>query len=195
MENDQLYPHIRVVLGIILGLGITTHLKGFASIIQHPHRYQWSWMHMGWACWSLITLVTFWWWEFRLTEVVIWTFGSYLFVISYCSLFFMLAAMLFPDNIREYASYEDYLLHRRRWFFGLIALINVMDIVDTQLKGAVRWHALGIAYPIHVAILLVVTAIGVATTNKRVQRIMAPAALVYQIGYFSHMYFTLTANE
>jgi hypothetical protein len=192
METDQLFLHIRVVLSIILGLGITAHLKGIASIIQHPGRYKWSWMHLGWVCWSLITIVTFWWWEARLTEVRAWTFGAYLFMIAYCSLFFMLAAMLFPDDLSEYAGYEDYLIRRRKWFFGLIALLTLMDLVDTQFKGASRWHALGLAYPVHAAIVIVIAGIGAATTNRRVQSILAPAALIYQILYFTMEYFTLT---
>lgn len=38
MDTDPVYLHIRVVLSIILGLSITTLLRGLAGIIEHPKR-------------------------------------------------------------------------------------------------------------------------------------------------------------
>jgi hypothetical protein len=194
VDVDQLYPHIRVVLSIILGLGITTLLAGIASIIEHPKRYHWSWIHMGWVVWALISIVTFWWWEFRLIAIARWTFGVYLFVIGYCSLFFMLSTLLFPKDVREYGSYEGYLLHRRPWFFGLIALMTLMDLADTAIKGASRWQALGAAYPIHTVLMLVIAVLGMTLSGRRAQLLLVAGALAYQIGYFAAEYFTLTSG-
>lgn len=104
MSPDQIYPHIRVVLSIILGMGITTLLNGLASVIEHPRRYGWSWIHMTWAAWALLSIVTFWWWEFRLSTVQVWTFGKYVFVIAYCATYFMVSTLLFPRDVREYGS-------------------------------------------------------------------------------------------
>jgi hypothetical protein len=191
MGGDQLYLHIRVVLGIILGLGITTLLKGVASIVVHPGRYRWSWIHLGWAAWTLITVVTFWWWEFHLGSVTRWTFESYLFVIAYCSSFYLLAALLFPDDISEYGDYGDYLLARRRWFFGLIAVMTLMDQIDTALKGASRWRELGIAYPLHTAVMLVIAGLGMVLSGRRAQLGLVVTALIYQSAYFAFEYFTL----
>lgn len=193
MGADQLYPHIRVVLSIILGLGITTLLAGIASIIEHPKRYHWSWIHMGWVVWALISVVTFWWWEFRLTGLTQWTFGTYLFVIGYCSLYFMLSTLLFPRDLAEYGSYEAYLLDRRPWFFGLIALITAMDLIDTAIKGVSRWQALGAAYPIHTMAMLAIAALGIALPGKRAQILLVLGALGYQVCYFAAEYFTLSA--
>ncbi len=192
MATDQLYLHIRVVLGIILGLGITTLLRGIASIIEHPRRHSWSWIHMSWVAWALISIVTYWWWEFRLNEVTGWTFKSYLFVIAYCSLYFMVSTQLFPDDVSEYGGYEPYLIQRRAWFFGLIALITVLDIIDTSLKGTARWQALGIAYPIHAAAMLGIAGLGAAIAGRRAQLAIAIGALAYQIVYFTLQYFTVT---
>jgi hypothetical protein len=192
MQGAELYPHIRVVLGIILGLSITTLLKGVASIIEHPRRYGWSWIHMSWVVWALISVVTFWWWEFRLGAVPSWTFQSYLFVIAYCSLYFMLSALLFPADVGEYGSYEGYLIQRRGWFFGLIVLITLMDIADTALKGVDRWQALGAAYPIRTAVMLVIAGLGMALAHRRAQLVLALVALVYHVVYFTMEYFTVT---
>ncbi|MGK6319336.1 hypothetical protein [Sphingomonas sp. DT-204] len=194
MGTDQLYLHIRVVMSIILGLGITTLLKGVAAIIVHPRRYHWSWFHMSWVVWALVSIVTFWWWEFRLAEVARWTFGSYLFVIAYCSCFFMLTALLFPEDVQEYGSYEEYLLERRVWFFGLIALMTLMDLADTSLKGAARWQALGWLYPMHMLVVLGAAGLGAWLRDIRAQLVLALAALGYQLVYFGVEYFTLATE-
>ena len=128
MQTDPLFLHIRVVMGIILGLSITTVLKGLAQIIEHPQRRGCSALHLGWVAWTLISLVTFWWWEFRLIEVHRWTFETYLFVIVYCATWFLLCALLFPDDLREYGSYGNYLMQRRRWIFSVIAALTLLDL-------------------------------------------------------------------
>ena len=189
---EQLYPHIRVVLGIILGLSITTLLKGIASIIEQPQRYGWSWVHMSWVAWTLISVVTFWWWEFRLNEVPMWNFDTYLFVLTYCSLYFILCALLFPADMREYDSYEEYLIKRRSWFFGLIMAVMLMDLVDTSLKGTGRWQALGMAYPIHTSVMLLIAGLGMTLAGRRAQHVLALVALVYTLAYFALEYFVVT---
>lgn len=191
---DQLFLHIRVVLSIILGLSITTLLTGIASIIEHPKRHRWSPIHLGWVAWAMIAVVTFWWWEYRLNAVPVWTFGTYLFVIAYASLYFLLASLLFPGDVQEYGSYEAYLIARRRWFFGLIALITLMDIADTMLKGMDRWQALGAAYPVRIVVLLLICAAGAMVTRRSVQLALALVALAYQAAYFAMEYFTVTTG-
>ncbi|PTQ70561.1 hypothetical protein [Pseudomonas sp. GV071] len=194
MTPDPIYTHIRIFLSIILGLGITTLLRGIASIIEHPRRFGWSWIHMGWVVWALVSIMTFWWWEFRLTQVPVWTFGSYLFIVCYCALYFMMSTMLFPSDVREFGSYENYLLARRGWFFGLIALLTAMDLVDTSLKGNARWQTLGAAYTAHALIMLGVVLLGLTQKRRRVQLTLVLFTLVYQAAYFGFEYFTLAAD-
>jgi hypothetical protein len=190
---QPILPYIRVVLGIILGLSITTLLKGIATVIEHPRRYGWSLLHMSWVLWALVSIVTLWWWEFSLSEVPSWTFGAYLFEIAYCSAYFLLASLLFPTDVREFAGYEDYLLHRRRWFFGVVAVILLLDVIDTGLKGAEHWRRLGAAYPLRTAAMLAIAALGATSTNRRLQLALGLIALVSSVGYYAWRYFSPTA--
>lgn len=189
---QQILPYIRVVLGIILGLSITTLLKGIATIIEHPRRFGWSWIHMSWVIWALVSIVTLWWWEFSLSEVQTWTFGAYLFEIAYCSAYFLLASLLFPTDMRDFAGYEDYLLQRRRWFFGVVAVIFLLDIADTGLKGIDHWRRLGAAYPVRTAGMLALAALGALGPGRRLQFALAVIALVSSVAYFGWRYFSVT---
>ena len=79
--NPELYSHVKVVISIIVGLCITTLLKGFAQFVQHPRRNKVSILHLGWAASLLLGVIHFWWWEFRLSMIQQWTFAIYFFVI------------------------------------------------------------------------------------------------------------------
>ncbi|HLZ05904.1 MAG TPA: hypothetical protein VKR55_27610 [Bradyrhizobium sp.] len=191
MGSDHIFFHVRIVLAIVLGLSITKLLNGIALLIER--RDSWSLIHMSWVLWALMSVMTFWWWEFALSRVPTWTFSSYLFVIIYCSLYFVLSALLFPDDAEKYGRYEDYLIERRYWFFGLIALITLMDMIDTSLKGAARWHMLGIAYPIKTGVMLVIAGTGMIFINKRAHLVLALIALVYLTAYYSVEYLNVAA--
>src|SRR5271154_7461784 len=171
-SNPDVYSHVKVVISIIVGLGITTLLKGFAVFVQHPKRAKVSLLHLGWAASLLLWIIHFWWWEFRLTLVQQWTFAIYFFVILYAILFYFLSTLLFPSDLKDYAGYEDYFLSRRRWFFGFLAATFVADIIDTSLKGSAYLHSFGLEYPIRIAVGLIVCLIAILVKNRRVQLIL-----------------------
>src|ERR1700709_2275204 len=83
MTAAALFPHIRIVMGMVVGLGITRLLMGVASLIQHPKRGKLSAIHLLWALSILVELVLFWWWEFALYEITSWSFGIFAFLIGY----------------------------------------------------------------------------------------------------------------
>jgi hypothetical protein len=189
-SNPDLYQHVRVVISIIVGLCITTLLSGFARFVQHPKREKVSILHLGWAASLLLSMIHFWWWEFRLTLVQQWTFAIYFFVILYAILFYSLCTLLFPSDLRDYAGYEDYFLSRRRWFFGILAATYVADIIDTSLKGSAYLHSFGVEYPIRIAGGVAVCLIAMLTRNRRIQLALLAVSLLYQVSFILRLYNT-----
>lgn len=179
----ELFAHIRIVMGMVIGLGIARLLTGVAGLIQHPDRYKASLLHLLWVASILIELVLFWWWEFELSRITHWSLGAFLFLIGYAVVLYLLAALLFPDNINEYASYEAFFLKRRRWFFSLFALTFLLDIVDTLIKGTDHFDGLVRDYLIQVPIGLALCAAACTFTNRRVHIAIVLAHLAYQ-GYW-----------
>ena len=131
----DLYLHIRVLISIILGLSVTRLLGGVAQFMRRSDHHRLSWIHLAWVAWVLFNVIAFWWWEFRLSQITHWTFALYLFVIAYASMFFLQAALLFPNDIEGYDGYGDYFIAQRAWFFGIFALTEVLDVIDTLIKG------------------------------------------------------------
>jgi hypothetical protein len=189
-SSPDVYSHVKVVISIIVGLGITTLLKGFAVFVQHPKRAKVSLLHLGWAASLLLWIIHFWWWEFRLAMVPQWTFEIYFFVILYAILFYFLSTLLFPSDLKDYAGYEDYFLSRRGWFFGFLAATFVADIIDTSLKGSAYLHSFGIEYPIRIAVSLLLCIVAMITRNRRIQMILLAVSFLYQISFIVRLYGT-----
>ena len=195
MENvtpQELFIHVRIVMGMVIGLGITRMLAGIAGFIQHPGRHRVSLLHMLWVGSILLELVLFWWWEFGLSRIPGWSFGIYLFLIGYAVVLYLLSALLFPDNISEYAGYEDFFIRRRRWFFGLMAAAFLLDIVDTMIKGAEHWSLLSGDYLVQVPIGLALCLIAFLSPRRAIQIALATVHLTYQFYWIGRVVYTMS---
>lgn len=178
---QDVFIHVRIVMGTVIGLGLTRLLMGFAGIIQHPQRARLSLIHLLWCASIMIELILFWWWEYDLAELKSWSFGTFAFLIGYSVTLFGLAALLFPDNLADYDGYEDFFLKRRHWFFGLFGATFILDIIDTLIKGHPYLDWLDIAYLLQVPFGLALCAIAIWTTNRRYHLILVLSHLAYQL--------------
>src|SRR5258705_13500035 len=97
----------------------------------------------------LSAIVHFWWYEFGLSNITTRTFELNFFVLLYAMLFVAVASLLFPDKMDEYASFGDYFQSRRRWFYGLLTVMFLIDLIDTAIKTtrALRVARAGIPNP------------------------------------------------
>jgi hypothetical protein len=188
----ELFPHVRIVMGMIVGLGITRLLMTVAGLIQHPHRSRVSAIHLLWIGSILVELVLFWWWQFALFRLEYWTFGITLFLILYAVTLFLIAALLSPDNIAEYDGYEDFFLKRRGWFFGLFAATFVLDTVDTLIKGEAYWNRFGLEYFIQVPLGLVLCAVAIRSTDKRIHLAAVLLHIAYQAYWIVRFFYTVS---
>lgn len=187
----ELFPHVRIVMGMIVGLGITRLLMTVAGLIQHPQRARMSTIHLLWLGSILVELVLFWWWQFALFRLETWTFGIILFLILYAVTLFLIAALLSPDNIAEYDGYEDFFLKRRHWFFGLFAATFVLDLIDTLIKGEAYWSRFGADYFIQVPLGLVLCAVAIRSSDRRVHMAAPLLHIAYQAYWISRFFYTV----
>jgi len=158
-----------------------------ATIVQHPGRSRTYWVHLLWVVFMFFQAIFFWWWEFALESIEQWTFQLYLFVLFYAFLIYMLCALLFPQDLEDYAGYEDYFMSRRSWFLGLLAAYFLVDFWDTWLKGVDYFVSLGLEYPISQGLIIVGCMVGIATANRRFHAGFAVVVLVYEVAWaFRH---------
>ena len=188
IEGPDIYFHLRILMGVVLGLTLTRILAGVGKFVQHPGHKPLYATHLIWVATVLLGAIHFWWFEFGLIRIHPWPFELFVFVLFYAFLFYLMATVLMPDEISEYASYEDYFLSRRRWFFGLLAASVPIDFIDTLAKGPVYYHSLGVEYPVRLIGLLVLCAVGAWTRDKRIQLGLAAGYFLYYLSWVLRLY-------
>lgn len=171
------FIHVRIIVGMVLGLAVSRLLIGLSRFIQHPGKLRVYPTHLVWVAFLLVAIVRFWWFEFHLRNLPYWTFVTYLFIVFYTSLYFLLSALLFPDSMEDYANYRDYFLSRRHWFFSIVVLLLLVDVIDTSLKGTAYLTSLGSEYFAHCAAIIGLAVAGMIARRDGQQLAIALLAL------------------
>ncbi|NLY64524.1 MAG: hypothetical protein GX070_06150 [Alcaligenaceae bacterium] len=172
------FTHIRIVVGIITGLCMTRLLNGLSRFIQQPNRDHVFFAHIGWTFFLLLDMVNFWWFQIRLSNVTSWNFELYLFILFYASLYFFTCTILYPDKIDNISRMDDYFLSRRAWFFGLLIVLNITDLIDTSLKGQAYLFSLGWPYVLHLSVFVVLCGFAIRSRQIRFHKGFAAFAIV-----------------
>ena len=186
--DPNIFAHLRIVISMVVSLGIARLMTGLARFVAHPGRTATWWVHLTWVASMLLMLIHFWWWEFSLTHLAEWTFGTYAFVVGYAALYFFLCAILFPDDLTDYAGYRDYFLSRRAWFFGLLALAFLGDGADTLIKGRDYWQGMTAEYPIRLASYVVLCLVACVVRNAGFHAAFGVLNLIYQVSWIVREY-------
>lgn len=130
--NIQLY--VRLISAMVLGLAVSKVLTGAAKAIQVKTRKPDTVLQLLWGFFLFVSIFSFWWDEANNFSHVAWSYHLYIFQIVYCCLYLAIAALLFPDDTNEYASYSDYLIDKRHWLFGTLLVSHLFDYGDTLIK-------------------------------------------------------------
>lgn len=185
------YGHLRILVSMILGLGITRVLSGLSRRIQSPARTEGMLAQTVWAVIVLLGAVHFWWWEFGLRRISDWHFGAYVFVLCYASLHFVMATLIFPDALPDHAESESFFMRRRRWFFSVFALTFGFDLFDTLMKGSDYLHALGPEYFLRLALGLSVAFAALRARTLQGVALIGAVWLAYDISWIVRRYDSL----
>ncbi len=191
-SSVDLFFHVRVIIGIVIGLSVTRLLTGLARFVQHPDREHIYWVHLGWVAFLLLAVIHFWWFEFGLLRIEVWRFEIYFFVICYAILFFFTCSILFPDRMDEYSGFADYFHSRQKWFYALLASLFVVDVVDTALKGSEHFRSLGVEYPIRQGVLFGLAMIAMFIKDRRYHAAFAVVCIVAEVVWILRQFDVLT---
>ena len=186
--HPEHFVHVRIIIGMVLGISISRLLVGVSEFIQHPKAKRIYPIHMGWVLYLFLTIIHFWWYEFSLVKVQVWSFQLYFFLILYTCVFALMASLLFPSSLAEYKGFEDYFQTRRRSLYGLFVLLQIMDLIDTAIKGKQYFLSLGIEYPLQQLVLIALGIVAMVVQSKRYQAIFVFLTLVYKGQWIFRLY-------
>ena len=176
-EAMEQFSYVMVLVSVVIGLGLTHLLQGVARIVQHPQQFKPYWPHLVWVAYVFEYAMLWWWYEFAFAQRPNWTFGLYSFVLLYSIAIFLVCAILFPNDMRGYEGFGDYLVKRRGWFFGMNIGIILIDLVDTLLKGSQHFRELGWHYLIGAILFPLLYAIAIRFPNRRYIAVLAVLSL------------------
>lgn len=188
LTSYETFTHVRIIIGMILGISVSRLVVGMSRFMQHPiHRAIYP-THLCWVFFILFYIIHFWWFEISLARIQIWSFSTYFFLVIYTSTFVILAAILFPDHMGKFRDYKEYMQARRKAFYSVLLLLSCLDVIDTLIKGADYYTFYGWGYTLRTAILIIGSFIAIFIKSERYQLIFAVTVLIYQIIWLMHLF-------
>ena len=134
------FEYAMVLISIIVGLGVTHILSSLGTAIHrlrgHGKPLRLELNYLAWIAFIFGWLLQFWWWEFKWTTLVTDVdFRLYSFLVLYAVSLFMIVVILVPHRLEVVDDSWEYFRSIRPWFFGGLLVLNVIDLVDTFMKG------------------------------------------------------------
>ncbi|MBP7000557.1 hypothetical protein [Amaricoccus sp.] len=186
-SQHEAFLHVRVLVGVVVGLTLTRLLLSLARLVQHPGHARLSAIWLGWALFLLIATLHLWWFEFGLATVT-WRFEIYAFTVLYAALYFFTCAVLTPDAIDDFARLDAWFDARRAWFYCLLAALLLCDLIDTRLKGEAHFAWLGPLYPLRQIGLAAAALAAARARDRRVDACVLAAALLSELALIAGRY-------
>jgi len=95
----------------------------------------------------------------------------------------------FPDN------FKIYYYSSRKWFFIVLILLSVVDIIDGFQKGVDYMLGLGIGYGIFTSVVILLSILAISTRRELLHGLIAIIINLYQIIYLFIAYNTLSVES
>ncbi len=78
---------------------------------------------------------------------------------------------------------EEYFYSRQKWFYGLLAVIFLVDVADSAFKGVGHLHALGVEYLLRQTAFVVLSVIGMFVRQPLYHRAFVAGGILYQVSW------------
>lgn len=182
---DQ-FEYIMIPIGIISGLSIANLLGGFGKTVYrlsgHGAPIKTNWAHTVWVLNTAFWIIAYWWYQFNLSELDPWTLQSYLSALVFPVVLYVQTVILFPERFNDIEDVGAYFLDTRVWFFGLLLVANLADILDGTFTSGLNYLlGLGASLLIVTAAAAIVVIVGIISRDLRVQLVMGILFLGVQI--------------
>jgi hypothetical protein len=175
-----LFEYISVAFSVVLSLSAAQLLGNIRSVIDPARR---DWVHGLWVVHLLILHVLVWWSGWALRDVS-WNLGSFTLVLSAPALLYVAANALVPSN--QSVSMREHFLANRTLFFCTRGLVVLSSYAITYLLLGVP-----LLSPARISgvFILATCAVGVASSNPRVQGVLAILGLLFEVFVIGYLRF------
>ena len=133
----EILEFIQVLVAIILGLGMTELLRGYADFLR-PGERRFSGVLFGFSLWLFLALIQFWWAGWRFSVVTTWEFYGLVFYLLGPTILFLLSRLTFPNpsetqDLVEYYSEVSSRLWTLLGVFYIYAIGSNILLLDVPI--------------------------------------------------------------
>ncbi len=183
------FSYLSVLISIVLGLGLTNLLTGFAGIVRARSRISMFWPLPVQMVLFFLVHVQLWWALFQLQDVRHWSFQAFLVVLMQPVVLYLGTALLVPDIAPEGRVDLRAIYYREAsWFYAaILASVFVSLAKNLVLTGRLQNPA---DLTGHAAFALLAIA-GMTFRNDTAQKIIAPMGLAIYTAYIAVLFVSL----
>ena len=67
------FDYVMMLAAIVIGLALTHLMQGIGRILENPKGARVWWVHLLWVAHMVLISIFWWWFEFQLRRVPVWT--------------------------------------------------------------------------------------------------------------------------
>ena len=171
----QVFEYLMVLVSIIIGLGIASLLTGVADCLRHGFRGRTYWVHSVVVIGVFFAHVQVWWESWGLGLKGEWTFLSLLLMLASPLMLFLVAHLLFPEEVTEDTDLENYYYELAPVVWPLGAAAAALGSLFRPLAFGDPLFEIGNAATVPTVLICLLMA---RTQNRRLHAILVPTLVV-----------------
>jgi hypothetical protein len=183
------FSYLSVLISIVLGLGLTSLLAGFAAMVRCRRRLVMYWPLPAQMSLLFLVHVQVWWALFALRQRSHWSFPDFLVVLLQPVLLYLATAFLIPDlRDDQPVDLRQAYFRESRWYFAAL-LLSIFDSLAKNLVLTWRFQS-GTDLLGHAAFIGLSVA-GLVSRNDLVHKTIAPLSIVVYVAYIALLFVSM----
>ena len=144
------------LFGLLMGLALAEALSGFGTAIELRHKIRVGWLSPLLALGICFDIVSFWLIAWQNRTAIPVNFTSLVAGLVIFGIYYLIAQLVFPDDVEKWPDLDEYYFRHRRWIIGGSYACNLMAMAGLQLCGVPQgqgfaWWAVFLAFSSAVA--------------------------------------------
>lgn len=128
------FEYVIVLVSIIIGLGITLVLTGIAQLIREEKPVKLFLPYLIWILLVFVLHIHEWWITYQLKSMLAWKLPTFLFIILYPILLYILANLLFPDSWQSHnRDMKQFYFTAYRKLVGCAILLVILSVLQNVI--------------------------------------------------------------
>ena len=176
----EAFGYLSVLISIVLGLGITQILGGFAGWLSERKTVRLYPPAVIWAFSLLLVHVQTWWSMYGLRYWHDWSFLQFSFVLAQPIILYLLSVLVLPPASRAERDLRSNYLENQSWFFGFFLLLLLVSLLKDLVRQGTLPEAANVGF--HSA-LFVIGLLAAFSRKDSLNLVLSLAVLIFLIAY------------